>query len=139
MSTQRIRHTEMIPERTDAPMPPPTDLLALREKIMDFKRGTVYADDFSDRDEVDTIQKTLNVVLAEIDAALSAPSSLAPLSIGCPLCGKQVNQVASATLSIALWQHTNWACEVVKAHSLKAAAAPSSPLPSETTTDEPTT
>jgi hypothetical protein len=45
----------------------------LREKIMDFKRGTVYADDFHDRDEVDTIQKTLNVVLAEIDALLASP------------------------------------------------------------------
>ena len=42
-----------------------------------------------------------------------------PDSIDCPLCGKEVKQVASATLSLALWQHTNWACEVVKAHSLK--------------------
>jgi hypothetical protein len=42
----------------------------LRERIADFQRGTVMADDGHDRDEVDTIQRTLNVVLAEIDALL---------------------------------------------------------------------
>jgi len=30
--------------------------------------------------------------------------------IDCPLCGVTVKQVASATLSLALWQHLNWAC-----------------------------
>jgi hypothetical protein len=31
-------------------------------------------------------------------------------SIHCPACGLPVAQVASATLSLALWQHWNWAC-----------------------------
>ncbi len=31
--------------------------------------------------------------------------------VDCPLCGVTVRQVASATLSLALWQHVNWACE----------------------------
>ena len=30
--------------------------------------------------------------------------------IDCPLCGAAVRQVSSATLSLALWQHVNWAC-----------------------------
>lgn len=30
--------------------------------------------------------------------------------IDCPLCGVRVEQVASATLSLALWQHVNWVC-----------------------------
>lgn len=30
--------------------------------------------------------------------------------IECPWCGEIVTQVASATLSIALWQHVNWKC-----------------------------
>lgn len=33
-----------------------------------------------------------------------------PLEIDCPLCGETVKQVASATLSLALWQHCNWTC-----------------------------
>jgi len=33
-----------------------------------------------------------------------------PTEIDCPLCGTTVQQVASATLSLALWQHVNWAC-----------------------------
>ncbi len=31
--------------------------------------------------------------------------------IDCPLCGVTVKQVASATLSLALWQHVNWVCQ----------------------------
>ncbi len=31
--------------------------------------------------------------------------------IDCPLCGTTVKQVASATLSLALWQHVNWVCQ----------------------------
>jgi hypothetical protein len=31
-------------------------------------------------------------------------------AIDCPLCGVSVEQVASATLSLALWQHVNWVC-----------------------------
>lgn len=31
-----------------------------------------------------------------------------PQAIDCPVCGKSVKQVASATLSLALWQHFNW-------------------------------
>ena len=34
----------------------------------------------------------------------------APREIDCPLCGATVQQVASATLSLALWQHVNWTC-----------------------------
>jgi DNA repair exonuclease SbcCD ATPase subunit len=34
--------------------------------------------------------------------------------IDCPLCGVTVKQVASATLSLALWQHVNWVCEKAK-------------------------
>lgn len=33
-----------------------------------------------------------------------------PTAIDCPLCGERVAQVASATLSLALWQHVNWVC-----------------------------
>jgi hypothetical protein len=33
-----------------------------------------------------------------------------PSQIDCPLCGVRVTQVASATLSLALWQHIMWAC-----------------------------
>lgn len=33
-----------------------------------------------------------------------------PDAITCPLCGELVKQVASATLSLALWQHCNWTC-----------------------------
>lgn len=36
--------------------------------------------------------------------------SSAPQELDCPLCGEAVKQVASATLSLALWQHVNWAC-----------------------------
>jgi hypothetical protein len=35
--------------------------------------------------------------------------------ITCPLCGVEVKQVASATLSLALWQHVWWVCEEKKA------------------------
>jgi len=28
----------------------------------------------------------------------------------CPFCGVRVQQVASATMSLALWQHVNWVC-----------------------------
>jgi hypothetical protein len=31
--------------------------------------------------------------------------------IACPACGETVQQVASATLSLALWQHWNWTCK----------------------------
>ena len=31
--------------------------------------------------------------------------------IDCPACGETVKQVASATLSLALWQHWNWTCQ----------------------------
>jgi hypothetical protein len=53
------------------------------------------------------------------DAALlrEAAASLSPAAraeespqIDCPLCGETVQQVASATLSLALWQHCNWTC-----------------------------
>ncbi len=30
--------------------------------------------------------------------------------IDCPACGVTVKQVASATLSLAIWQHWNWVC-----------------------------
>ena len=36
-------------------------------------------------------------------------------AIDCPLCGETVKQVASATLSLALWQHVNWTCEKARA------------------------
>jgi hypothetical protein len=32
-------------------------------------------------------------------------------SITCPACGETVQQVSSATLSLALWQHWNWTCQ----------------------------
>lgn len=35
--------------------------------------------------------------------------------IDCPLCGTAVAQIASATLSLALWQHVNWVCKAYKA------------------------
>jgi len=31
-------------------------------------------------------------------------------TIECPACGALVPQVASATLTLALWQHWNWVC-----------------------------
>ena len=31
--------------------------------------------------------------------------------INCPVCGTIVKQVASDTLSLALWQHWNWKCD----------------------------
>ena len=34
-----------------------------------------------------------------------------PTEIECPLCGATVKLVASATLSLALWQHVNWVCK----------------------------
>lgn len=34
-----------------------------------------------------------------------------PTAIDCPACGETVKQVASATLSLALWQHWNWICK----------------------------
>jgi len=43
-------------------------------------------------------------------------------AIDCPWCGVVVKQVASATLSIALWQHVNWVCEVQKALRERAAS-----------------
>ena len=36
-------------------------------------------------------------------------------AIECPLCGVTVTPVSSATLSLALWQHVNWACPGVEA------------------------
>lgn len=42
-------------------------------------------------------------------AALTADRAAEP-TIECPACGASVPQVASATLSLALWQHWNWAC-----------------------------
>lgn len=47
--------------------------------------------------------------LAEAVAAVEAAQQDDP-SIDCPLCGKPVRQVSSATLSLALWQHVHWAC-----------------------------
>jgi len=34
-----------------------------------------------------------------------------PTMVICPMCGAEVKQVSSATLSVALWQHVNWSCE----------------------------
>lgn len=39
----------------------------------------------------------------------ATPQEPAP-SIDCPLCGEEVRQVSSATLSLALWQHVRWVC-----------------------------
>lgn len=50
----------------------------------------------------------LTSILAVYDHSLAEPAA-AP-SIDCPLCGETVQQVASATLSLALWQHVNWKC-----------------------------
>lgn len=47
----------------------------------------------------------------ELDAALSAHGATSRPAITCPLCGVRVEQVASATLDLALWQHVNWACK----------------------------
>lgn len=46
---------------------------------------------------------------AILSAALTADRAAEP-TIECPACGASVPQVASATLSLALWQHWNWAC-----------------------------
>ncbi len=51
----------------------------------------------------------------------SAPGSA---EIDCPLCGATVKQVASATLSLALWQHVNWTCEKRAAPTVGAAPVP---------------
>lgn len=45
----------------------------------------------------------------EATAALRAQREAT--AIACPMCGEQVIQKASATLSLALWQHVNWACK----------------------------
>jgi hypothetical protein len=56
----------------------------------------------------------------ELDALLATAQTPAQEpEIDCPFCGEGVKQVASATLSIALWQHTNWACRVVKEFGLR--------------------
>ncbi len=39
------------------------------------------------------------------------PEAGAP-EVVCPACGRTVYQVASATLGLALWQHSNWACPI---------------------------
>lgn len=39
------------------------------------------------------------------------PEAGAP-EVVCPACGRTVYQVASATLELALWQHSNWACPI---------------------------
>jgi len=46
------------------------------------------------------VESELSHVLAERPAE----------TIDCPVCGETVSQVASATLSLALWQHWNWTC-----------------------------
>ncbi len=43
--------------------------------------------------------------------AESRPPDDTPPWIACPDCGQIVNQVASATLALALWQHQNWVCK----------------------------
>ena len=50
-------------------------------------------------------------ILAAGPPALDAAEQRGQQSeIDCPVCGETVKQVASATLSLALWQHWNWAC-----------------------------
>jgi hypothetical protein len=47
----------------------------------------------------------------DVEAAAAALSTASPApAIDCPLCGVRVEQVASATLSLALSQHVHWVC-----------------------------
>jgi len=52
---------------------------------------------------------TISAALLEAADALSRETAGTPY-IDCPLCGVPVQQIASATLSLALWQHVNWCC-----------------------------
>ncbi len=66
------------------------------------------------QDSVDSRAKAYNE-LAEQRDALEADNAtlreqLGQANIDCPLCGVNVKQVASATLSLALWQHVGWVC-----------------------------
>jgi hypothetical protein len=40
----------------------------------------------------------------------TTPPVLSPDEIYCPFCSVAVQQMASSTLSLALWQHVAWAC-----------------------------
>ena len=55
-------------------------------------------------EHIDAAEKLFKQLLAEREAPAVA------MQVDCPLCGEQVQQVASATLSLALWQHVQWAC-----------------------------
>lgn len=61
----------------EPPSEPKPALETLRAVIVDFKRGTQRRSDLDDC-EVETIQKTLNVVLAEIDKLASPVSAVPP-------------------------------------------------------------
>jgi hypothetical protein len=50
------------------------------------------------------------IIASRTDQPVPSPAAQEP-EITCPACGGIVRQTASATLSLALWQHWNWACE----------------------------
>jgi hypothetical protein len=51
------------------------------------------------------------------EQAPSPAVSVAEPEIECPACGETVKQVASATLSLALWQHYTWTCRATHPES----------------------
>ena len=58
---------------------------------------------------VPNLMKALRESLEKAVQPPATPQEPAP-SIDCPLCGEEVRQVSSATLSLALWQHVRWVC-----------------------------
>ncbi len=72
----------------------------------EFCGGTCDCDKVAER-----IGGIIEAAIARESAAQQERARLQEPQIDCPLCGVTVKQVASATLSLALWQHVNWVCQ----------------------------
>lgn len=70
----------------------------------------------------------LRICADELEALLPAPQQEEQPTIDCPACGASVRQVASATLSLALWQHWEWVCTAHEKQN-REALPPSPSLP----------
>lgn len=78
---------------------------ALEQEFHEERNGLL--DDLV-RLEVDRQNFERAAMIAEARATAAEAQANA---IDCPLCGESVKLVASATLSLALWQHVNWTCQ----------------------------
>lgn len=88
------------------------ELIECSEKLLvHAMRGSVSADNenYSCGVTIGQAFQAAGLLRRAAEAGASAPP--AQDEIDCPLCGQRVGQVASATLSLALWQHVNWACQ----------------------------